>query len=313
VADLGDEDLARVEARAALLEMLLGVAKHAYARIASGEVLLAALCLRPWRSGVQLHPLTGLVGGFLKSLARELPGSLVKVVHTDDADPRDALARLESELGAGPLPAPVEVAFRGGRRSTFALLPLEPLALGNPLARGSVVVATGGARGGPPCSWRRSWSRVCAAVPWAAATLTPSPPTSEPPTAAFAAREPAFYEAEMARSGARLPELARWEATGPRASGGVLAGRPPAARSPTGAADATDAAAVDAAIAQVARASTAASTSSCTARACSPRGASRAGRWPSCAGCWRRSSKASDTSGAPVSATSPAPFRISTC
>ena len=102
----------------AIVEMLLGVARHAYARLASGEVLLAGLCLRPWRSGDQLHPATGLIGGFAKSLARELPGSLIKVVHTDDADPRDALARLEGELGAGPLPAPVEVAFREGRRST---------------------------------------------------------------------------------------------------------------------------------------------------------------------------------------------------
>ena len=258
VADLGDEDLARVEARGALLEMLLGVAKHAYARIGSGEVLLAALCLRPWRSGAQLHPLTGLVGGFAKSLARELPGSLVKVVHTDDADPHDALARLEAELGAGPLPAPVEVAFRGGRRSTFALLPLEPLALGHPLARGSVVVATGGARGVTAVLVEALLESFgCTAV-----LLGRSDPDSVPASlrslddAAFAAREPAFYEAEMARSGARLPELkARWE--GYRAArevaavlarlasrGGQIAYRR---------CDVTDAAAVDAAIAQVAR------------------------------------------------------------
>ena len=201
MADHGDVDLARVEARAALLEMLLGVAKHAYARIASGEVLLAALCLRPWRSGQQLHPLTGLVGGFAKSLARELPGSLVKVVHTDDADPRDALARLESELGAGPLPAPVEVAFRGGRRSTFALLPLEPLALGNPLARGSVVVATGGARGVTAVLGRLE-SFGCAAVLLANDRLLPAHLRSLD-DAEFAAGEPAFYGQRA--EGARLP------------------------------------------------------------------------------------------------------------
>src|SRR4029079_4148277 len=79
VADLGDDDLSRVESRVAIVEMLLGVARHAYARIASREVLLAGLCLRPWRAGEQLHPVTGLIGGFAKSLARELPGSLVKV------------------------------------------------------------------------------------------------------------------------------------------------------------------------------------------------------------------------------------------
>ncbi len=258
VTDLGDEDLARVEARVALIEMLLGVAKHAYARIASGEVLLAALCLRPWRSGEQLHPVTGLIGGFAKSLARELPGSLVKVVHTDDADPRDALARLESELGAGPLPAPVEVAFRGGRRSTFALLPLEPLAFGNPLARGSVVVATGGARGVTAVLVEALLESFgCTAV-----LLGRSDPEAVPADLrsldddAFAAREPAFYEAEMARGGARLPELkARWE--GYRAAREVAAilGR---LASRGGhvvyrRCDVTDGAAIDAAIAQVAR------------------------------------------------------------
>jgi malonyl CoA-acyl carrier protein transacylase/acyl-CoA thioesterase FadM len=258
VADLGDDDLSRVESRVAIVEMLLGVAKHAYTRIASGDVLLAGLCLRPWRAGEQLHPVTGLIGGFAKSLARELPGSLVKVVHTDDADPRDALARLEGELGAGPLPAPVEVAFLEGRRSTFGLVPLEPVAIGRPLDRGAVVVATGGARG------------VTAVLVEAlleshgstAVLLGRSDPAAVPADlaaldeAAFDARESSFYEVELARGDARLPELkSRWQ--GYRAArevgetlrrlasrGGHVAYRR---------CDVTDGAAVDAAIAEIVR------------------------------------------------------------
>jgi NAD(P)-dependent dehydrogenase (short-subunit alcohol dehydrogenase family) len=258
VADLADDDLALVEARTTLLELLLGVARHAYARIATGEVLLAGLCLRPWRSGEQLHPVTGLVGGFAKSLARELPGSLVKVVHTDDADPRDALARLESELGEGPLPAPVEVAYHEGRRSTFRLVPLDPVAIGRALAPGSVVVATGGARGVTAVLVEALLeSYGCTAV-----LLGRSDPAAVPAElaaldeAAFDAREPAFYESELAQGRARLPELrARWRSY--RASREVvstlrgLAGR--GGRVTYLRCDVTDGAAVDAAVAEIAR------------------------------------------------------------
>jgi malonyl CoA-acyl carrier protein transacylase/acyl-CoA thioesterase FadM len=257
VADLGDDDLARVESRMAIVEILLGVARHAYARIRSGEVLLAGLCLRPWRSGEQLHPVTGLIGGFAKSLARELPGSLVKVVHTDDGDPRDALARLEGELGAGPLPAPVEVAFRRGRRFIFGLVPLEPVAMGHPLSRGAVVVASGGARGVTAVLVEALLeSYGCTAV-----LLGRTDPGAVPAElaalddAAFDAREPAFYEAELAR-GDRLPALkGRWQ--GYRAAREVAAtllslgsrgGHVTYQRC-----DVTDAAAVDAAVAEIAR------------------------------------------------------------
>ena len=257
VADLGDEDLEPACGRT-LVELLLGVARHAYSRIASGEVLLAGLCLRAWRSGEQLHPVTGLVGGFAKSLARELPGSLVKVVHTDDADPRDALARLERELGEGPLPAPVEVAYHEGRRSTFRLVPLDRVAIGSAIAPGSVVVATGGARGVTAVLVEALLeSYGCTAV-----LLGRSDPAAVPAElaalddAAFDAREPAFYESELAQARGRLPELrARWRSY--RASREVtatlrgLAGR--GGKVGYRRCDVTDGAAVDAAVAEIAR------------------------------------------------------------
>jgi malonyl CoA-acyl carrier protein transacylase/NAD(P)-dependent dehydrogenase (short-subunit alcohol dehydrogenase family)/acyl-CoA thioesterase FadM len=258
VADLGEPDALAPEARTTLVELMLGVARHAYARLATGEVPLAALCLRPWRTGEQLHPVTGLVGGFAKSLARELPGARIKVVHGDDADPRDALARLEGELGATEPQAPVEVAYRDGRRSTFGLVALDPVVVGRPLDPGAVVVATGGARG------------VTAVLVEAlleshgvtAVLLGRSDPAAVPADlaaldeAAFDAREPAFYEAELARGQARLPELkARWRAY--RASREVAATlRSLSARGGHVRyvrCDVTDAAAVDSAIAAISR------------------------------------------------------------
>jgi acyl transferase domain-containing protein/NAD(P)-dependent dehydrogenase (short-subunit alcohol dehydrogenase family)/acyl-CoA thioesterase FadM len=209
-ADVEGEDLSIVERRP-LLELVFALARHAYSRIASGEVVLGALVLGARRPGEQLHPLTGLLAGFFKSLARELPQARIKVVSTEDPDPRAALARLEGELGAPGWP--VEVVFREGRRFTLQLVHTDVVAVGDGPGPEVVVVATGGGRGVTAVLVEAALQRGGTAV-----LLGRSDPASVPADlltlddAAFAAREPTFYEAEVGRGG-RLPELrARWQA-----------------------------------------------------------------------------------------------------
>ena len=210
-ADVGGEDLSTVERRRPLLELVFALARHAYSRIASGEVALAALILGAQRPGEQLHPLTGLIAGFAKSLARELPQARIKVVSADDAEARAALPRLEAELGTPGWP--VEVVFRRGQRLAFQLLRADEVSIGDAPDPEVVVVATGGARGVTAVLVEAALARGGTAV-----LLGRSDHATVPPdvlaldAAAFAAREPVFYEAEVARGG-RLPELrARWQA-----------------------------------------------------------------------------------------------------
>ncbi len=131
-----------------LSELLFASARHAYARLETGEVIVGAVCL----SGVdesceRLHPCTGLVSGFLHSLARELPRATCKQVNTAAGDISGALALLEEELAEGPLPAPVEVCYTPVRFVSRTEV-IEQTPTGSPmLNRESVVLVTGGARG----------------------------------------------------------------------------------------------------------------------------------------------------------------------
>ena len=132
----------------AVLELAFATCRHAYERLARGEVLFAGLCLNAWGPGPSLHPVTGLLGGFARSLASELPGSLIKVVHTDKRDPARLMNCLERELSAGRPREPVEVAYRAGCRLAAKLVAIAPLCAGEPLLDAdSVVLAPGGARG----------------------------------------------------------------------------------------------------------------------------------------------------------------------
>jgi acyl transferase domain-containing protein/NAD(P)-dependent dehydrogenase (short-subunit alcohol dehydrogenase family)/acyl-CoA thioesterase FadM len=209
-ADVEGEDVSTVERRP-LLEMLFALARHVYPRVATGEVPLGALVQGARRAGGQLHPLTGLLAGFLKSLARELPEAQIKIVCTDDHDGRAALGRLEAELGTPGWP--VEVVYRDGRRFSHQLVRTDEVSIGEGPGPEAVVVATGGARGVTAVLVEAALERGGTAV-----LLGRSDPAAVPPDllglddAAFAAREPAFYEAETAR-GRRLPELrAQWQA-----------------------------------------------------------------------------------------------------
>jgi acyl transferase domain-containing protein/acyl-CoA thioesterase FadM len=218
LADLSSAGADRVLTEGAtgrgLLELLLVAARWSYPSLQAGRSAVAALTVGAWR-GDELDPYTGLFGGFLKSLARELPGCTCKAVHSGD-DSAAALAQLEAELGEGAA-GPVEVAYRRGDRYTQRLVPVSaatraPAPL---LGRESVVVATGGARGVTAVLVETAIERSgCRVV-----LLGRTDPEALPPQlraldeASFAAREPAFYAEEVARSpGTKIPEMRkRWE------------------------------------------------------------------------------------------------------
>jgi acyl transferase domain-containing protein/NAD(P)-dependent dehydrogenase (short-subunit alcohol dehydrogenase family)/acyl-CoA thioesterase FadM len=209
IADVLGEETSSLEDRQ-LLELTFALARHAYSRIASGEVSLGSIIRGAQRAGDQLHPLTGLLAGFAKSLARELPQARIKVVVDQDDSPQYSLERLENELGAPGWP--VEVVYRRGRRLAFQLIRTKTLAIGDPPKPGSVVVATGGARGVTAVL-----VEALLEVGDTAILLGRSDPEALPPSlrelddAAFVAREPGFYEEELSRGG-RLPALKKlWQ------------------------------------------------------------------------------------------------------
>ncbi|HEV2845178.1 MAG TPA: SDR family NAD(P)-dependent oxidoreductase, partial [Thermoanaerobaculia bacterium] len=129
-----------------LLDLLFAVCRHAYPAIGRGAASVYTLCLDAFEED-RPHPYTGLLGGFLKSLARELPEAAIRSVHTSAADPAQAWRLLALEMGQPRGEA--EVFWRGGRREVFALAKLDELASDSRpcLTADSVVLATGGARG----------------------------------------------------------------------------------------------------------------------------------------------------------------------
>jgi acyl transferase domain-containing protein len=146
-----------------LLDLLFVACQQAHGALGRGEAAVYGLCLDAFAEG-RPHAFTGLLGGFCKSLSRELPAAAVRCVHTDSAEPRRAWRQLLLEMGemaemaemgemaeigaTGQERGPVEVCWRGGRREVFALSPLAGLAAGAPcLDADSVVLATAGGRG----------------------------------------------------------------------------------------------------------------------------------------------------------------------
>jgi acyl transferase domain-containing protein/NAD(P)-dependent dehydrogenase (short-subunit alcohol dehydrogenase family)/acyl-CoA thioesterase FadM len=131
-----------------LLYLLFSAARRFYQPLKTGRSALGSLCIGGPGTG-SLPPFTGLLSGFLKSVAREIAGASCKAVITDASDPVIALRSLAFEWGQGPLPAATEVVYRGGVRHESELHVLrEPsTAAAKRLGPESVVLATGGARG----------------------------------------------------------------------------------------------------------------------------------------------------------------------
>jgi 3-oxoacyl-(acyl-carrier-protein) synthase/acyl-CoA thioesterase FadM/NAD(P)-dependent dehydrogenase (short-subunit alcohol dehydrogenase family) len=130
-----------------VLAPLIRVARSHYEALGAGQLALACFGLRAFADG-RPRPATGLVGGFVKSLGRELPQARVVAVHCDDEDVT-AAARAAAQAWAHR-GSPCELFRRCGQVLTHALRPLpipEERTGTPPLAAGDLVVATGGARG----------------------------------------------------------------------------------------------------------------------------------------------------------------------
>ncbi len=190
----------RPEQETRLLDLLFAVCRHAYAAVGRGDAAVFTLCLDAFEDG-RPHPHTGLLGGFVKSLARELPEAMVKSVHTDATEPQQAWRQLALEMGQPRTSA--EAFWQGGRREIFALAPLAELAADSEayLSAESVVLATAGGRGVTAVMAEELLSRFgCTVVaigrtdpggiPDALAAMT------ETELAAF---EASFYREELAR------------------------------------------------------------------------------------------------------------------
>lgn len=133
-----------------VMELSFLLCRKLYDMVGEGRVGVAFLCTSPWTVTGQLHPSTGLFAGFAKSVAGELPGASVKVLHTDEQDAGELRECLERELphASRPPPAPLEVGYRRGFRLGTRLVALEEPTMGSSLLHpGSVVLAIGGARG----------------------------------------------------------------------------------------------------------------------------------------------------------------------
>jgi acyl transferase domain-containing protein/NAD(P)-dependent dehydrogenase (short-subunit alcohol dehydrogenase family)/acyl-CoA thioesterase FadM len=132
------------------VELIFAVARHAYEKLATGQVVLGALCLGGTDEAGLLDPETGLVAGFLKSLVRELPSATCRIVQTSAVDLKTGLQQLAAELGDGSTHGlPVEACYLADRRHVLMLAETPDYAApGLPLLNASsVVVATGGGRG----------------------------------------------------------------------------------------------------------------------------------------------------------------------
>jgi acyl transferase domain-containing protein/NAD(P)-dependent dehydrogenase (short-subunit alcohol dehydrogenase family)/acyl-CoA thioesterase FadM len=193
-----------------LIELLFAVVRHGYQRLERGLVSVGALCLHGAVGNESLHPYTGLVSGFLRSLVRELPRAVCKQVNTADGDLASAIPLLEAELGQGT-PAWAEVSYFRGERYVAGLMELAHPSTGKPLlGPESVVVVVGGARGITAVLAEALLSRfACTLV-----LLGRTDPEAVPlellslDEEGFERFEPEFYQRELAKEqGARMPEL----------------------------------------------------------------------------------------------------------
>ena len=193
------------------LDLLFAVCRQSYERLQSENIPVITVCRGTYHD-TQLDPFTGLVSGFMKSLARELAGPLCRAVNTDEVNFYKTLRQLEIELGQPG--AEVEVCYQDGARSTFTLAPVANLAKDEQpyLNSDSVVIATGGARGVTAVLveelLRRFGCRVIALGRSDASTLPEAVRTMD--EQAFKDYEAQFYKDELARNkGRKIGELKR--------------------------------------------------------------------------------------------------------
>jgi NAD(P)-dependent dehydrogenase (short-subunit alcohol dehydrogenase family) len=149
ISDLGEESndhLGEPDDWRRILEPLLTVSRLNYGAIASGRLKLAHVSLRAFCDRLP-HPLSGLAGGFMKSLGRETPGGKAAAVVCDDDD---LSAALSVASGLWRIDGQTWEAFRRNgvvHRQVLTKTSNPSDSSGSGVSRGDLALVTGGARG----------------------------------------------------------------------------------------------------------------------------------------------------------------------
>jgi len=191
-----------------LPDLAFAVCRHYYEQFQAGTMAMGSLCMGAYVDG-KLNPFSGLLAGFVKSLARELPAAICRSVNLDELDFRSGMARLDAELSHRG--KAVEVCYRGGNRSVIELSRMErPSDDSAPLLNSdSVVLATGGGRGVTAVLTEELLTRFgCTVVALGRTNPALAPAHILRMTAAeLAAYEQEFYKTELAKGGVKITEL----------------------------------------------------------------------------------------------------------
>lgn len=212
LATVGHEALIAIDGSEKLLNLLFAVTRYFYGQLQTGKAVITTLCLNAWQVD-PIHPYTGLVAGFMKSIARELPTSLCKSLSTDASSIAAAFSELEMEIN-GQVGQPFEVCYRKGDRQIFKLVHLPKITQDQSpyLNCKSIVLATGGGRGVTAVLMEEVLRRFgCTVVLLGRTDLTSVPSEvlllDEPE---FAEYEKKFYQVELARDRSqKMPALKR--------------------------------------------------------------------------------------------------------
>jgi len=192
-----------------LTDLAFAVCRHFYEPLQAGTIAMGSLCLGAYVGG-RLNPFSGLLSGFVKSLARELPAAVCRSLNLDETDFRQGMIRLDAELSHRD--KAVDVCYRGGNRHAIELSHVErPSQDDAPLLTSdSVVLATGGGRGVTAVLTEELLMRFgCTVV-----ALGRTDPAKAPAhilrmsATELAAYEQEFYKTELAKgTGVKIPEL----------------------------------------------------------------------------------------------------------
>jgi 3-oxoacyl-(acyl-carrier-protein) synthase/NAD(P)-dependent dehydrogenase (short-subunit alcohol dehydrogenase family) len=137
------------DAKAApVVDLAFLVVRQLHQQVATGSLPVMSLHMNGWSSS-SLHPDAALIHGFLKSVAREWPTSIVRAIATDSSEVGTGVDALARELGLGLANPDVEIIERNSARHALRFSLATPSAGSNvpPFNAESVVVLTGGARG----------------------------------------------------------------------------------------------------------------------------------------------------------------------
>ena len=187
-----------------LMDAVFAAGRHYYESFQAGSMSIGSLCLGAYIEG-RLNPFTGLLAGFVKSFARELPAAICRSLNVAQTDFRAGMALLDSELSHKD--QAVEVCYRDGIRWVIELSRVERPSGGETpvLTADSVVLATGAGRGVTAVLAEEILTKFgCTVVAIGRTNPSSLPPEMRGMNAAqLAGYEPEFYKTEMAKGGGK--------------------------------------------------------------------------------------------------------------